>query len=116
MTESNDCYFKRFKANVSTVELAQGSSVYCNTELMIKAGATPTAKEIETESDHFKAILFLKCSDEKRYGALSNNLNSGALRNCNKYPKTLFEMYELMCTTCPRNLSNINKIKNGKSG
>ena len=41
-TESNDCYIERFKANMSTVELACGSNVFCCTELMNKVGAAPT--------------------------------------------------------------------------
>ena len=75
-TESNDCYIERFKSNVSTVELSRGANVFCCTELMDKAGSSPTPDEISAESDRFKAMLLLKCADDKRYGGLTSDLKN----------------------------------------
>ena len=41
-TESNDSYMERFKANASTVELAQGHNIFCCLKLIKKASADPT--------------------------------------------------------------------------
>jgi hypothetical protein len=65
-TESNDSYLERFRSAVSTVELAHGRHIFCSSEIMEKAGESPTVDETRTESDRFKAMLLLKNSVEKR--------------------------------------------------
>ena len=118
-TESNDCYIERFKSNVSTVELSRGANVFCCTELMDKVGSSPTPDEISAESDRFKAMLLLKCADDKRYGGLSSDLKNGAALGRNEYPVKVSDMYELMCSHCPsqptgprRNNNNNNADNN----
>ena len=59
-TEANDNFLERFKAAVGTVELANGSNMLYSYDIIDKAGTTATGKEINTETDHYQAMLFLK--------------------------------------------------------
>jgi len=95
-TESNDAYHERFKSNASTVELAFRDHVLFCEKLL--PSSSPTDEEIAVEKDRFKAMLFLKSSDDKRYGGLKSRLNESATLGRNEYPKTLSDMYELMCS------------------
>ena len=109
-----------FKANISTIELARGSNVFCSTELMDKAASDPTTDKIETECKRIKAMLLLKISDGIRYNKLIGALKSGATLNCNEYLKKVFNMYKVICSYCPdqssKKLHNrINLIQRGSS-
>ena len=85
---------------------------------MIKANEVPTTEEIDAESDRFKAMLLLKSVDEKRYGGLVSDLKNGAALGRNEYPVTVSDMYELICTHCSSQPSNLrrNNNYNNRSG
>ena len=59
-----------------------------------------------------KAVLMLKNSDYKRYGALSNRLREGVTLVRNECPTTVADMYELMVQ---QNQNNHNNNRNGVS-
>ena len=100
-TEANDQFLDRFKANVSTVELAGGSDFLCPTNIMDKQLVIPTKSEIKTEVDRFAAMHLLKSSDDKRYGDMKSRLKESAALGRNEYPRSVSYMYELMVNQCP---------------
>ena len=76
--ESNDSYLEIFNSNIKTLEMAQGKHILCATDLMEKDSDVPTAQEIRNEEEKFKAILFLKRSDEARYKDLVSKLQESS--------------------------------------
>ena len=94
--ESNDSYLERFNSNVKTLEMAQGKHVLCANELMDKESDLPTAQEIRNEEEKFKAILFLKRSDEGRYKELTSKLQESSWLGKDEYPTTVAGMYALL--------------------
>ena len=62
-----------FRANVATVELAQGQNVFYCDKITTSEGDLPSAEEFSFFADRFKAMLLLKSADEKRFGDLKKN-------------------------------------------
>ena len=90
--ESNDSFLERFNSNIRTLEMAQGKNILCAMDLMEKATDKPMAQEIRNEEEKFKAILFLKRSDEGRYKSLSSKLQELSWLGKDKYPTTVAGM------------------------
>ena len=96
-TEPNDSFLERFKSNVNTVDLSHGKYVFCPITLIKPADlACATEEEKKKECEKMKAVLMLKNSDYKRYGALSNRLREGVTLGRNEYHTTIAVMYEVM--------------------
>ena len=111
--ESNDSYLERFNSNIKTLEMAQGKHVLCATDLMDKNSDVPTAQEIRNEEEKFKAILFLKRSDEGRYKELISKLQESSWLGKDEYPTTVAGMYALL-TRHSGQIGNKSKDKNAR--
>jgi len=104
--ETNDHYLARFRTNINAVELAGGAHLFFSPEL---AGydETMTEEDKEVEVERSKAIILLKCSDDLRYGPLSEKLQEGTYLDRDEYPKSIAMMYELM-TKCNASIQQRN--------
>ena len=77
-----------------------------------------TTEELDEEIDKSKAIIFLKCADESRFGLLAKRLKEAAYLDRDEYPTSLAMMYELMTKSCSNiqgNSSN-NNSRNRRIG
>ena len=97
-TESDDRFLERFKSTVTTVELAQGASVFCIKSIaeISDRSVDMTEPQVTEESQRSKTILLLETSDPKRYGNLSSRLQESASLGRNEYPRTVSSMYEVL--------------------
>ena len=98
--ESNDNYLARFKTNVAAVELTGDKHIFASPTISVIDVHKMTSEEIDEEVDKSKAIIFLKCSDDSRFGALSKRLREATYLDRDEYPTTLSTMYELMTKSC----------------
>ena len=95
--ESDTVYMKRFKIDLDTLIAAGGEHVLCSPDLMEAVDKdNPSNKEIETEQNKFKAIVFLKRSDPSRYGEFLAELQNSAHLNRDEYPISETEALDLM--------------------
>ena len=116
--ESNDKYLSRFKTNIAAVELTGGKHIFASPIISGIPAHEMSSEELNEEMDKSKAIIFLKCADEGRFGALSKRLREATYLDRDKYPTTLSTMYELMtksCTNIQINTSNSN-LRSRRSG
>ena len=96
-TESDTSYMKRFRVNTDTLIAAGGQHIFCSPELMDAVDKdNPTEKEKQIEEDKFKAIVFLKRSDQGRYGNFLTELQNSAHLNRDEYPESETAALDLM--------------------
>ena len=105
-TEPDDSYVERFKNNVATVEMVQGSNLFYSPGIVGKSYSLATKQEIYNAKEANLAALMLINADPGRYGDLASNLKKGANLGRDEYPKSIAGMYELM-TKYMRDLSKI---------
>ena len=116
--ESNDNYLARFKTNVAAVELTGRKHIFASPTLCGMGDQEMTTEEINEEANKSKAIIFLKCSDDLRFGALSKRLREATYLDRDEYPTSLSTMYELMkksCTDIQMTPGN-NNFRNRRNG
>ena len=106
--ESNDNYLSRFKTNVAAVELSGRKHIFASSIISGIPVHEMSTEELNEEIDKSKAIIFLKCADEGRYGALSKRLREATYLDRDEYPTTLSTMYELMTKSCTNIQANTN--------
>ena len=94
--------------------MAQGKHILCATDLMEKNSDVPTAQEIRNKEERFKAILFLKRSDEGRYKDLASKLQESSWLGKDEYPTTVAGMYALL-TRHSGQIRSKAKDKNARS-
>ena len=94
--ESNDNYLSRFKTNIAAVELTGGKHIFASSIICGISVHEMSAEKLNEEIDKSKAIIFLKCADEGRCGALSKRLREATYLYRDEYPTTLSTMYELI--------------------
>ena len=116
--EANDNYLARFKTNVAAVELTGGKHIFASPIISGLPVHEMTPEELDKEVDKSKAIIFLKCADESRFGALSKRLREATYLDRDEYPTTLSTMYELMTKSCLniQTSSNNNNSRNRRNG
>ena len=106
--ESNDNYLTRFKTNVAAIELTGGKHIFVSPTISGTPIEEMSLQEFDEEVDKSKAIIFLKCADDGRFGALSKRLKEATYLDCDEYPTSLATMYELMTKSCTNILPNNN--------
>ena len=95
--ESDSAYMKRFQVNCDTLFSAGGKHILCSPELIQAADPKNiTEDEREKEESKFKAIVFLKRSDQSRYGTFLTELQNSAHLNRDEYPTSEAEALDLM--------------------
>ena len=96
-SESDSSYMKRFQVNCDTLFSAGGKHILCSPEL-IEAADPMNITEVEREKEEskFKAIVFLKRSDQNRYGTFLTELQNSAYLNRDEYPTSETEALDLM--------------------
>jgi hypothetical protein len=95
--ENDSAYMKRFKVNMETLLSAGGCHILCSPEIMnTNDSDDPTDEEVEAEENKFKAIVFLKRGDIKRYGDLVKELENSTHLGQDEYPESLAAAYDLM--------------------
>jgi len=104
---------------MKSLELSGGGHLFCSLTLLGKKIAEADIKEVEDEIEKFKAICFLLCNDESRYGRLLDDLEKSIFLGRDEYPKTIATTYELLLrTSCQvgyKRASNANG-RNGRFG
>ena len=110
----DDAYVERFKNNVATLEMVQGSNLFYSSGIVRKLYYKATNQEIYNAKEANLAVLMLINADPNRYGELVSNLKKGANLGRDEYPKSVAAMYELM-TKYTRDLSK-NANRGGQRG
>ena len=113
-TEPDDSYVERFKNNVATVEMVQGSNLFYSPGIVGKSYSLATKQDIYNAKEANLAALMLINADPGRYRDLASNLKKGANLGRDEYPKSIARMYELM-TKYTRDLSKIAN-RGGRKG
>ena len=94
--KSNDHFLDRFESNVAALELAGGEHLFISPKITGLKVDDMSDAEIEVEKEKSQATLLLTCSDDSRFGDLSESLNAGMIRGRDEYPETMAGMYQLM--------------------
>ena len=110
--ESEDAWYRRFKAECDTVEVADLGYLFYNQVASGHNGVNvnPSANEIAAEIEACKAMFFLQFSNMQRYPDLMPFLRNSEMVNNDQYPKTLVGVYELLLQY--RNDSNYSRRGN----
>ena len=95
-TEPDDSYVERFKNNVATVEMVQGSNLFYSPGIVGKSYSLATKQEIYNAKEANLAALMLINAEPGRYRDLASNLKKGANLGRDEYSKSIARMYELM--------------------
>eukprot|EP00591_Stephanopyxis_turris_P014741 CAMPEP_0195535818 /NCGR_PEP_ID=MMETSP0794_2-20130614/44994_1 /TAXON_ID=515487 /ORGANISM="Stephanopyxis turris, Strain CCMP 815" /LENGTH=341 /DNA_ID=CAMNT_0040669067 /DNA_START=481 /DNA_END=1503 /DNA_ORIENTATION=+ len=96
--ESEDSWYKRFKAECNTLESANLSYIFYNrhTAGHAVANVNPMANEIAEETEKCRAMFFLQFSNMQRYPDLMEFLKNSEMLNNDQYPTTLVTVYGLL--------------------
>ena len=96
--ESEDTWYRRFKAECDTLEVADLGYVFYNKSASGHDGANanPSANDIAAEIEACKAMFFLQFSNMQRYPDLMSFLRNSEMVDNDQYPKTLVGVYELL--------------------
>jgi len=96
--ESEDTWYRRFKAECDTLELADLGYVFYNKSASGHKGANaiPSENDIAAEIEAYKAMFFLQFSNMQRYPDLMSFLRNSEMVDNDQYPKTWVGVYELL--------------------
>ena len=106
--ESNGNYLAHFKTNVATIELTGGKHIFVSPTISGIPIEEMSSEEFDEEVDKSKAIIFLECTDNGSFSALSKRLKEATYLDRYEYPTLLATMYELMTKSCTNILPNNN--------
>ena len=114
--ESEDSWYKRFRAECNTLKSANLGYIFYNFDV---AGHTdpnnpPTANQIAEETEKCRAMFFLKFSNMNRYPDLMDFLRNSEMVNNDQYPTTLVGVYELLLQYRNREQSSSGRNKNNR--
>ena len=93
---------------MAAVELTGGKHIFASPIISGLPIEEMTSEELDEEVDKSKAIIFLKCADEGRFGALDKRLKEATYLDRDKYPTSLATMYKLMTKSCSNIQANPN--------
>ena len=95
--ESDTSYMKRFCVNLDTLISAGGRHILCSPDLVEAVDKDNVmASEKEAEESKFKAMVFLKRSDQGQYGEFLTELQNSEHLNRDEYPESETDALDLM--------------------
>ena len=96
--ESNDSYRKRIDSTSLTLSLAGGEHMLWSPDLikMDNPKTGPTDKEIDADTDTFKAMVMILRADNGRYANLQKTLFEGVYKGRDEFPTTVTAAYDLL--------------------
>ena len=96
--ESNDSFRKRIDSAALTLSLAGGDHMLWSPALikMKMPDQGPSDKEIESDTDTFKAMVMILRADSNRYSSLQKTLFEGVYKGRDEFPVTVTAAYDLL--------------------